>query len=670
MAKNELIALVEAAVPLRILGVGGATCKELAQELDRAPPHIAQVLTKLCTQGVIAYSEEKRNVQKTARVYYRLPSQQIAATEQSSGTTKTTCGNCQRYSGLHRCILLDLAAEEAPWVLPEELQERQAQETLARNTPACPYYDRRVDGHCKSKTMTAFIKLNTEPDSFAFHCPIARCNQVIAAFSFPLQPLKLGATTFYCPHCGSPMAFKYNAGRKRYEVQYWDARFDILQQDYFTLTGLDLPARPQVSGSFGVSIGEPQSFYLDLRKEVLYVGSDLSPTELRPSKDQTYFPLRHLTYIATTDAEDYTYLLKNLHATIPGTKGERKLYGTITLLPPRKRLESPSPTPKEEGGNELIIASELVNPLCLRANLTTRETVLRKKAYEDENGKENERFHRALIRLKRVTSGYCPLQHVTARQWQQYEGGCGSIMVSAFKAEARKHGFRAPPRVLARMVRGEPFLPYGYYYARAPYHALLNGVNHVIISQLKEEIYQKIPLAWEGLRGWCHQGYPQGLLYDQSEVAKMVGQLCAHQAIQEGRIGPDDFVQRRGKRYENYYCVEPDSETEAIIREIGQETLRLKVGLANGQTMSLSQAYENTLRQLKRLLNTVAQQSASQLFAEEAPEGKIMTLWKKIQQTNKKEFLTRKERQQLKEFMESFFSEQFKFEPLMIVEVY
>lgn len=665
IGRNKLPSLVKAKIPRRISGTEGITCKELADKLGKTSSHISQVLLKLSSQKRIDFTKEKINTSKTVRVYFRY-SEEEASTEDTTTEQETnTCNRCQKFSGIGRCILLDLVVEEMGiWALSEELQERQQARKLAKNTPACPYFDKRVNGHIRSKTVNAFIKRNIDRGTFIFRCPIKRCREIIKEFSSPLQPFLLGSTTFYCPHCGSPMVFGYNHYLERYEIKYWDSRFDILQRDFFSIAECDLPNRPKPK-NYGVSIAKENSFYLDLRNEVLFVGEGVSPQELQLSKDVTYFPLRRLDYIATVSEKDYNYLAEKLHVQLEGRIKKRKLYENIKLFKPREKIVSPVPKEKEVGGNEIIIATQALFSECFRANIRTRRALLEKKLEDDSS---DQAFAKALLRYKQITHDYNFLQEIDAGEWQKYEGGCGSIMFRPFKKEAKKYGFDAPSRVQSRMVRGEPFLPFGLYYARDPWNSLLNGVNHVVISSLKKKIYNEIPLAWDGLRGWCHQGYPKGLLYDQSEQVKMISLYCSHKAIKEERITTEEFQLRRGKRYEPFFCLKPESEGYNTIKEIGKEALEMKVVLADRKTLNIQKAYEKTLGKLKSMLNTLANHSVYELGLDHSQKP-ALTLWKKLQQTKNKKYLTSKEQKQLDFFIKQFFQEEFIFEPIEIIEI-
>jgi hypothetical protein len=666
IGRNKLPSLVKAEIPRRISGTEGITCKDLADKLGKSSSHISQVLLKLSSQKRIDFRKEKINTRKAVRVYFRPLEGDSSSEDTTTEQESNICNQCQRFSGICRCILLDLVAEEIGiWSLPEDLQERQQASRLAKNTPACPYFDKRVNGHIRSKTVNVFIQRNTDRGTFTFHCPIKRCQGIIKEFSSPLRPFLLGSTTFYCPHCGSPMVFGYNHYLERYEVKYWDSRFDILQRDFYSITECDLPNLPKPK-KFGVSIAKDNSFFLDLRNEVLFVGKNVSPQELQLSKDLTYFPLRWLDYIATVSEKDYHYLAEKLHVQLEGRRKKRKLYETIKLFPPREKIVSPTPKEKEVGGNEMIIATQALFPECFRANIRSRKALLEKKIEEEESG--DQAFAKALLRYKQITHHYNFLQEINTGEWQKYEGGCGSIMFRPFKKEAKKYGFKAPSRVQSRMVRGEPFLPFGLYYARDPWNSLLNGVNHVVISTLKKETYNEIPLAWDGLRGWCHQGYPKGLLYDQSEQAKIISLYCCHKAIRQELITPEEFEVKRGKRYEPFFCLKPESEGYNTIKEIGKEALEMKVVLANGKTMKIQKAYEKMLGKLKSMLNTLANHSVYELGLDHSQKP-ALTLWKKLQQIKNKKYLTSKEQEQLDVFIERFFEEEFVFEPLEIIEI-
>jgi len=237
LARNELQNLVAVHIPNREYGFEGMSCLEIAEKVNREPKHITQVLSKLVSLGSIQRSKEKQGVSRSKYIYYKTTN----GTDQSK-KKKKTCNNCQRLNGLGRCILLELVEENAPWALTGELLERSKANDL-RGVNACNYHRLRVNGHIKNKTMNEFIRKNTDSDTYIFRCPIDRCNNIIEEFSYPYTFPNIGSNAFYCPHCGSPINFVYNSALDRYQVQYWDSQFDILQQYYEAITVLKLPSR-------------------------------------------------------------------------------------------------------------------------------------------------------------------------------------------------------------------------------------------------------------------------------------------------------------------------------------------------------------------------------------------------------------------------------------------
>ena len=313
--------------------------KELAIHLDKSHSHVCQILSSLAAQGKITYINGKRSLDRTVRLYY---SASYSTEEEESYCNRPTCGSCQWLSEIQRCTLLDLAFESNPSILPPELKLRAYAQEIPLNAPCCKHFDKRVPGQVKSKHMARFIRENRE-GSF-FHCPIERCRQVIDEFSFCLQTINFGSSTFYCPHCGSPMAFGYDERLDDYRVFYWDSHFDILQQSFFELTGAHLSREKKKQKDrtkVGISIIKPNSFTPDTRLENFFVGSKTTPEELVYSKDLTFFPLRKIGYIYTKYWEDYFTLKDALHPIDPG-KG-RKLYQHIEIIPPIDPIKSVEP---------------------------------------------------------------------------------------------------------------------------------------------------------------------------------------------------------------------------------------------------------------------------------------------------------------------------------------
>ena len=663
LAKNELKSLVRSHVPARISGFEGISCNEMAEKVERSPKHITQVLRRLTEDGEIICSKEKRGFDRKVSIYYKEDEENQNS---YSEPHKLTCSKCQRFSGLNRCILFELVKDQAPWITNDDFARRMNAIDLS-DVGACDFFDPRVNGHYRSKTMNAFIAKFADKETYVFRCPIERCKKIIDEFSFPYRKINLGSNTFYCPHCGSPINFKYFEGYDRYQVQYWDSRFDILQRDFNKITDLTLSSRYIAERRHGISIIKQGSFFLDLERKAIYLGNDLSPEELMQSKDITYFSLRQLNYIAVKHEEDYQYLKKKLHAIDPKTGKE--LFSNITIYPPINPIESIEPTLKEIGGNEIIIATGPTFIPTFQANILMRRTVLEKKIAEfvDSDLKSDfKNAERSIIRDMKKIQNLRSLDH---KQWQRLEGGFGSLMLKPFKKEAQKFGFETPSRVKSRMVKGESFLPFGNFHARSPYDSLKNGVNKNIDTIVKTDIYNEIPFSWNDLRGWCHRNYPYGLFLDEREQLHACALLIIHEAIRNEEIKPNDFVVHRGKRYEKYFCLDAESGVLSTIRKIGLQILQTKVCLSNGQTMTMKQAYHRNTLLLKKLTNNIADSTIDLLLEIKPSAGYAKALWKKFEETNNKEFLTGKELAILTKFIRRYFSKEFKFEPLEIVEI-
>ena len=661
-SRNELRDLVASWIDALDTPTKAVSSKELAIRLDRSHSHVCQILRTLVAQGKITYLNGKRSLDRTVRLYY---STDTPEEEEQSFTDHPTCGSCQWLSEIQRCTLLDLAVESNPSVLPPELKLRALAQEIPLNAPCCAYFDRRVPGQLKSKPLARFLRENS--DGAVFLCPIERCRQVIDEFSFYLQAKKLGSSTFYCPHCGSPMAFGYDQRFDDYRVFYWDSHLDALQQRFHNLTGDTLIPQKSRQKGYGVSIIKEGSFTLDTKLEILYIGSKTTPEEIVFSKDLTFFPLREIYYIYAKHWSDYFLLKEQLHPIDP-EKG-RVLYQNIEIYPPIDPIKSVEPLAREVGGNELLIASGALSVPSFQANLTTRIALMEAKISEFVDLDLKETFTEALTQMKDSFRSYQHLRFLDHLQWQRYEGGVSSLMLEAFKCEAQKYGFLTPARSKSRMVRYERFLPYGLYYARSAYDSLINGVNHVITSVLKKDVYNAIALAWDGLRGWCHREYSFGLYLDAIEQAKIIAWLWIHEAIRNKEIQPNDFQVNRGKRYDPYYCVKVNSDLYSCIRRIGLQALRTSLCLSNGAEMSLKRAYEQYLEQQKELVNKFAIHSTSLICKETNEKEKPITLWKKLEQTKNKELLSYKEQQQIHSFAREFFANEFSFEPMAIVEV-
>ncbi len=483
-AKNELKERIYLLFTHREDGFDGLTCNEVSEIIGKEPKDTNQVLKGLTVSGKLSRVKTKKGVKQKA-YKYNLPT----AENDEVGSKKKTCNNCQRFSGLEKCILLRLVKEIAPWALQDGLKERFEAISLD-GVAGCDYHDPRKKGQCKSKAIKVFIKNNTDRITFEFRCPIERCKKVIDEFSKSLQRKNIGANTLYCPHCGSPINFTFSHGLNRYQVQYWDSQFDILQRDYERLTGMKLDSRYKEDRSHGFSIVKEGSFYLDLNEEAIYAGNELSPIELRDSKDLAYFSLRQLNYIAVKHEEDYLYLKQKLHD-IDSTTGNA-LYPKIDLLHSKSFIESTEPTPKEIGGNEILIATGATFHSMFFSNLLNREAVLQKKFTDMVDAEFRNDFKAALKLFERDIKKYATPWNIPYKEWQQKEGGFGSVMYAPFKKEAEKYGFEKISREKARKVRGEPFMSYGLFTARTPKACFENGVHKLTDNYIKEEIYNAL----------------------------------------------------------------------------------------------------------------------------------------------------------------------------------
>ncbi len=346
--KNELKERIYSLFSQGEFGIDGLSCTEVSTIISKEPKDTNQVMKGLADSGKLTRVKTKQGVNQKVFVY-TLPSE-----ETNEDEPEKLCNNCQRYSGLEKCILLALVKETAAWVLRGDLMARENAISL-KGVKGCAYHDPRQKGQCKRKTMKDFIKKNTDAITFEFRCPIDRCERVIDELSLSMQLKNIGANTLYCPHCGSPINFTFNHGLGRYNVQYWDSRFDILQRDYERLTGMELDSRYDSERSYGFSIVKEESSHLDFNIEAIYVGNDLTPIEFRDSKDLTCFSLRQLNYIAVKYEEDFLYLKEKLHDIDPATG--KPLYFKIDLLHSNNPIESTEPTLKEIGGNEILIAT-------------------------------------------------------------------------------------------------------------------------------------------------------------------------------------------------------------------------------------------------------------------------------------------------------------------------
>ncbi|RLI71153.1 MAG: hypothetical protein DRP02_05560 [Candidatus Gerdarchaeota archaeon] len=664
-ARNEIRELVEKEVCNPTNVQSGVTSTSLAKKIKRSPSQVCQVLRALTVRGKVSHLTRKEEGRWRSLRHYFPAEQELEIGH--SPQRQLVCGSYQWLSPIRRCTLLDLALECNPSVLPRALKNRATLQEIPRDTPACSYYDERLPGQFKSKPFLTFLR-DCSQDGSLFRCPVDRCKQVIQEFSAPLQKVKIGSNTFYCPHCGAPIFFGFDQRLNEYRVYYWDSHFDRLQKSYFELTGEQLPSRNNPDHNYGVSIIKANSFTLKLDLEVLYVGTNTTPEQLVHSRDLTFFPLRLLNYIYTKYWDDYYYLAQKLQKTDPTTG--RRLYEHITLFPPIDRIESIEPSAPEVGGNELLIATEILNKPTFHANIGTRMALIKTKIHNQLVDNDLRKyFEKSLAKIQETVQSYKNLNPLDFKQWQIREGGISSLMFQPFKQEAQKYGFQTPARPAARMVRYDHTLPYGLFYARSAYDTIINGVVSVLTTFLKKEVYNSIPFAWDGLRGWCHRRYTFGLYLDTIEQAKIIALLWIHEAIRNEDILPVDFKIRRGKRYAPYFCVVPGSEPHVKIQKIAFQTLNTTVYLASGKALKLKEAYHRHLVRLKNLLNLIASQSVEFLWKGANSDTHLITLWKKLAQTKNTTFLTRKEYEQLSAFSKRFFIEDFTFEPLAITTI-
>ncbi|MBN1328577.1 MAG: hypothetical protein JXA54_03800 [Candidatus Heimdallarchaeota archaeon] len=637
------------------------SCCELAELVDKPSQDLSQTLKKMVATGLVAREKLKRGLDQAVYVYKK----PTAPDAYPADPDPKRCNDCQWFSGLERCILLSLVKEGAPWALRGELKER-AEALSLNKVEKCAYYTPRRSGSCKNKTMKAFIKRNTDPRTLEFRCPVERCGKVIPEFSATLLRRNIGANTVYCPHCGSPINFKYSNSLERYQVQYLDSLFDVLQRLYEQLTGMKLKSRYEEERQYGLSIVKPSSYYLDLENEILYVGNELTPEELVESKDLAYFSLRQLDYIAVKHFEDYEALKEALHKVDPITT--RKLYDNIQLLHSQSVIESVEPTLKEIGGNEILIATREPFHQLFYANLLNRKAVLEVKAAELVDGEFRNDFEAAVKIFDRDIPKYSHPWKVTFREWQQIEGGFASAMTEPFKKESEMYGFENVSREKARKVRGEDFLPYGLFIARTPKASFENGVQKELDNEIKEEVYNELEMPWNDLRGWCHRRYPFGLFLDYKEPIRAIAQLWLHEAIRNEEITMKDFRVLRGKRYEKYYCVEQNSHVLEVIQKVKRQTMQTRVAPMVGSEQSVRGMVGGAIGDLKKMLNQLANFCAD-LFVEHRANNHVKTIWKKLQETKNKIYLTEKENRLLEKHVKQFFREEFVFEPITIAEI-
>ncbi|NPE08501.1 MAG: hypothetical protein GNW80_09505 [Asgard group archaeon] len=664
-AKNELKERVYSLFTQQEEGFDGFTCSEVAEIIKKKSKDLNQVLKGLTDSGKLSREKTKKGVKQ--KIYnYNLPiAEKIVEKKNKKKNKKKICNKCQRYSGLEKCILLKLVHEVTPWALRGELKERFEAISLDGVT-GCNYFDPRNSGQCKSKTMKVFIEKNTDSITFEFRCPIKRCKKIIDELSMSLQRKNIGANTLYCPHCGSPIKFGFNQGLNRYQVRFWDSRFDILQRDYERLTGMKLKSRYVEDRSHGFSIVKEGSFYLDFDEEAIYVGNELSPVDFKDSKDLAYYSLKQLNYIAVKHEEDYLYLKQKLHD-FDGTSGGA-LYPKLNLIHSKSVIESVDPTLKEIGGNEILIATGATFYPMFYCNILNRRAALEKKLTDMVEGDLKQDFNVALKLFDRDIKKYSAPWQLSYLEWQRLEGGFGSVMHVPFKKEAEKYGFDNISREKARKVRGEHYMKYGLFTARTKKACLENGVNKVTDNYIKEEIYNVQFVPWDGLRGWCHRRYPFGLFLDNIETPRTVTPIWVNEVIRNEEITPADFETDRGKRFEDFYLIEQNSHAHEVVKRVSKQILQTKVTLTTGEDTTIKRMINRDVSQIKRMLNRLPNFTVD-LFLEKKKNSQVKTIWKKLEETNNSAFLTTKEFRLLQKHVRKFFKEEFSFAPSTISRI-
>ncbi|MHA1435530.1 MAG: hypothetical protein ACTSO7_16935 [Candidatus Heimdallarchaeota archaeon] len=657
LKKESLLVVVENNIPQRITGFEGVSNKDLSYITGLSQSHIGQIVSKLLTQGRICCVKESRGLEKKKSIYFK--GTNCSNTE--SVEKSKTCGNCQRFTNLYRCALLDCAYEKHV-LFDKELLERVKREMLKPSTPACNFHDKRENGQCKTKEVNEFLRDNID-ENFVLHCPIERCRKPISELSNALEILRLGTTTYYCPHCGSPIKLVYGERWNRYEFKYWDARFDIFQRDFRKLTGLFLANRKSTT-NLGISLHKKAFHHIDLkRKFILLSGLPITSSNLEKA---IYFPLRKLNYISCNRWDDYLDV-KKLHEVINKQTGEsRALYEKITIFEPRTAPQSVEPSAIEVGGNEIFIATKMCNPISLKANVLSREAVL--EAASKTSTKEKEVYTKARKRIRDSFGALNIPRELDFSYWNQIEGGMGFLMYEPFKKEVAKYKFFAPPRERGRNVRYESFKPFGLDYARSDFHSAVNGVNRIVGNKLKELVYNALGFAHDGFRGWCHRKYTKGLFYDVHELGKFISLLFTYFAIIEERLLPSHFTQVRGKRYDLLYCLQPGSEGERIIKEISNEVLLAKVVLLNDKTVTVLQAYKEFIKLLQKLFTSVALSTANILINDRST-NKNFAIWKILQETKNPDYLSHNKLLLLKKHISKFLRDEIPFLPLGVQEV-
>ncbi len=641
------------------------SCREIAQLIRKNPKDLNQVLKKLVDLNELTRFKEKKNVGPTVYLYTLPDNDKSSNAKKETQCRKKVCQNCQRYSGLQKCILLELVNELAPWALQGELKEKFEAINL-QDVPGCEFFDLRVKGQNKRRTMSVFLKENTDSQTFEFRCPIERCNKIIDELSNSIQIRNIGSNTLYCPHCGGAMRFRYNDGIDRYEAMYYDCKFDNLQRDLELLTGYVLESRYDSERPYGMSITKENSFHIDKRLEIIYVGNDLTPENFNDSDDLACFSLRELDYIAVKYEPDYVYLKKAFHAI--DEEKLKPLYTNINLLFSGNPIESVEPTLPEIGGNEIIITTGVLFHRMFLTNALDSRAVFAKITSEMVDVEFKENFRKALAFVDRDIKHYTKPWDINYLEWMQKEGGIASLMQEPLRLEAEKYGFENISRKLARLVRWEPYMKYSLFAARTPKACFKNAVNKLIDNHIKKEIYNKLEFPWDGLRGWCHRKYPNGLFMDTNERNRAIATLWIHEAIRNEEITPNDFEIERGKRYEKYYTMNKDSHAFSVAKRVFNQTLNTKCCLTDGFESTNKRLTEKTTNQLKGLLNGLSNSSV-ELIIDNGGSGQVKTIWKKLQEERDKSHLTRKEFQALHKYVRKFLRDEFSFETFTIEEI-
>ena len=155
---------------------------------------------------------------------------------------------------------------------------------------------------------------------------------------------------------------------------------------------------------------------------------------------------------------------------------------------------------------------------------------------------------------------------------------------------------------------------------------------------------------------------------DYIEKCRVIAPLWVNEAIRNGDITPHDFEIERGKRYEKYYCIKPNSHAHELVRRVSKQILQTKFTLTSGSEITAKQRMFKEIGQLRHMLNQLPN-STIDLYVENSNKWKKKTIWKKLQETNDKNYLTEKEFQLLKKHVHKFFRNDFSFNPYIIAEI-